>query len=113
MLAPVGPQVRGKPSNWSEGCRSSRVNADLGRIVLRVNDAADPLTAPPPVTTIPRTARSLPITATNPDTGVAGENETKSFDVLANDTDVDANDSNTLVSLAAVSVSSSNAAVDG
>ena len=49
----------------------------------------------------------------NPDTGSAGENETKSFDVLANDTDPDAGDSKTLVSIDAVSVSSPNAAVNG
>ena len=49
----------------------------------------------------------------NPDTGAAGENESKSFDVLANDTDADANDGKALVAVGAVSVSSSNPAVDG
>jgi Ca2+-binding RTX toxin-like protein len=49
----------------------------------------------------------------NPDTGSAGENETKSFNVLANDTDPDAGDSKALVSIGAVSVSSSNGAVNG
>jgi Ca2+-binding RTX toxin-like protein len=48
-----------------------------------------------------------------PDTGSAGENETKSFVVLDNDTDPDLGDSKTLVSIGAVSVSSSNALVNG
>ena len=48
----------------------------------------------------------------NPDTGSAGENETKSFNVLANDADPDAGDSKTLVSIGTVAVSSSNAAVN-
>lgn len=51
--------------------------------------------------------------AANPDAGVAGENETNSFDVLVNDTDPYLNDSNTLFSLGPISVSSSNAAVNG
>jgi hypothetical protein len=45
------------------------------------------------------------------DTGSAGENETKSFDVLANDTDPDG-DTKTLVSLGTVTVTSANAAVN-
>ncbi|TWH96157.1 putative Ig domain-containing protein [Bradyrhizobium daqingense] len=49
----------------------------------------------------------------NLDTGSATENETKSFNVLANDTDPDVGDSKTLVSIGAVSVSSSNASVAG
>ena len=49
----------------------------------------------------------------NPDTGSAGENETKSFNVLANDTDPDAGDTKTLVSIGTVSVTSSNASVNG
>lgn len=47
------------------------------------------------------------------DTGTAGENETKSFDVLANDTDPDEGDSKTLVSLGNVAVTSANAQVNG
>jgi hypothetical protein len=50
----------------------------------------------------------------NPDFGSAGENETKSFNVLANDTDVDAGDTKTLLSpLGTVTVSSANAQVNG
>ena len=49
-----------------------------------------------------------------PDTGTAGENEAKSFDVLANDTDVDVGDTKTLLSpLDSVSVSSSNPLING
>lgn len=47
------------------------------------------------------------------DTGSAGENETKSFDVLANDTDPDYQDTKTLVSLGAVTISSSNTTING
>ncbi|HVL78131.1 MAG TPA: VCBS domain-containing protein, partial [Sphingomicrobium sp.] len=47
------------------------------------------------------------------DVGSAGENETKSFDVLANDTDVDAGDSKTLDSLGTVTVTSANGTVHG
>jgi VCBS repeat-containing protein len=49
----------------------------------------------------------------NPDVGAAGENETKAFDVLANDTDVDAVHSFSLVSLAADLVTSANSQVNG
>jgi VCBS repeat-containing protein len=49
----------------------------------------------------------------NADTGSAGENEIKSFDVLANDTDADAGDSKSLVSLESVTVTSANGAIDG
>jgi len=47
------------------------------------------------------------------DSGTAGENETKSFDVLANDTDVDAGDTKTLSSLGTVTVTSANGHVHG
>lgn len=48
------------------------------------------------------------------DNGTAGENEVKSFDVLANDTDVDVGDTKTLLSpLGSVSVSSSNPLING
>ena len=48
------------------------------------------------------------------DIGIAGENETKSFDVLANDTDVDVGDVKTLLSpLGSVSVSSGNTVING
>ena len=50
----------------------------------------------------------------NPDTDSVGENQTKSFDVLANDSDVDTGDTKTLDSpLAAVMVTGANAAIDG
>jgi VCBS repeat-containing protein len=49
----------------------------------------------------------------NPDVGSAGENENKSFDVVANDTDVDVGDTLSLLSLDSVTVSSSNPAIDG
>src|SRR5262249_35514642 len=50
----------------------------------------------------------------NPDTGSAGENESKSFDVLANDTDVDIGDSKTLdASLVVDAVTSANAQING
>lgn len=49
----------------------------------------------------------------NSDTGSADENETKSVDVLANDTDVDAGDSKTLASIDSVIVLSGNASVNG
>jgi VCBS repeat-containing protein len=47
------------------------------------------------------------------DVGVAGENEVRSFDVLANDTDADVHASKTLVSLGTVTVTSANGAVHG
>ncbi|MEA2896061.1 MAG: hypothetical protein QOJ84_1676, partial [Bradyrhizobium sp.] len=47
------------------------------------------------------------------DTGSAGENETKLFDVVANDTDVDTGDTRTLTSLGTVTVTSANGAVNG
>ncbi|RJT40545.1 adhesin [Mesorhizobium waimense] len=47
------------------------------------------------------------------DTGSAGENETKSFDVLANDTDVDTGATKTLDSLGVVTVTSANGDVNG
>jgi VCBS repeat-containing protein len=47
------------------------------------------------------------------DVGSAGENETKSFDVLANDTDPDAGDTKALVSIGTVTVTSANGAVSG
>jgi len=47
------------------------------------------------------------------DTGSAGENETKSFDVLANDTDADTGDTKALTSLGAITVTSANASVNG
>jgi hypothetical protein len=47
------------------------------------------------------------------DIGSATENETKSFNVLANDTDVDYGDTKDLVSLDGVAVSSSNPAING
>jgi len=49
----------------------------------------------------------------NPDTASAGENEAKSFDVLANDTDPDLSDGKLLTSIDAVTVLSSNALVNG
>jgi VCBS repeat-containing protein len=49
----------------------------------------------------------------NADLGSAGENETKSFDVLANDTDIDAGDTKTLDALGAVTVTSANGDIDG
>jgi Bacterial cadherin-like domain/Bacterial Ig domain len=49
----------------------------------------------------------------NPDIGSAGENETKSFDVVANDTDVDVGDTLSLLSLGSVTVSSSNPVING
>jgi VCBS repeat-containing protein len=47
------------------------------------------------------------------DSGTAGENETKRFNVIANDTDVDTGDSRFLASIGTVAVSSANAALDG
>jgi VCBS repeat-containing protein len=47
------------------------------------------------------------------DSGAAGENETKSFDVLANDTDVDAGDTKKLSSLDSVIVTSANLDMNG
>jgi uncharacterized delta-60 repeat protein len=47
------------------------------------------------------------------DTGSAGENHVTSFDVLANDTDVDVGDSKTLQSLGIITVTSANGAVNG
>ena len=49
----------------------------------------------------------------NPDVGAAGENQTISFDVVANDTDVDIGDVLSLLSLGSVTVSSSNAVING
>jgi hypothetical protein len=49
----------------------------------------------------------------NPDTGKVGENETKSFDVLANDTDVDQGATISLDSLGTVTVTSTNKVIDG
>ena len=49
----------------------------------------------------------------NPDVGSAGENEIKSFDVVANDTDVDVGDTLSLLSLGSVTVSSSNPVING
>ena len=49
----------------------------------------------------------------NPDIGSAGESETKSFDVVANDTDVDIGDTLSLLSLGSVTVSSSNPVING
>jgi hypothetical protein len=48
------------------------------------------------------------------DTGSAGENETKSFDVVANDTEVDTADTRTLdATLTVDAVTSANGQVDG
>jgi VCBS repeat-containing protein len=47
------------------------------------------------------------------DFGSTGENETKNFDVIANDTDADPGDVRTLTSLGPVAVSSANASVAG
>jgi VCBS repeat-containing protein len=47
------------------------------------------------------------------DAGSASENETKSFDVLANDTDADAGDTKALVALGGVTVTSANGTVNG
>ncbi|KAF0190280.1 MAG: outer membrane adhesin-like protein, partial [Gammaproteobacteria bacterium] len=47
------------------------------------------------------------------DTGSAGENEVKSFNVVSNDTDVDTGDSKTLSALGTVAVTSANGTVDG
>ena len=49
----------------------------------------------------------------NDDTGTIGENETKDFAVLANDSDPDTGDTLSLVSIGTISVTSANAAVDG
>jgi hypothetical protein len=49
----------------------------------------------------------------NPDTGTAGENETKSFNVLVNDTDQDAGDTKTLSAIGTVTVTSANGQVNG
>jgi VCBS repeat-containing protein len=46
------------------------------------------------------------------DTGVAGENQTRLFDVVANDTDVDLGDSLSLASLGSVTVTSANGSVN-
>jgi VCBS repeat-containing protein len=50
--------------------------------------------------------------AANPDTGSAGENESASFAVLANDTDADG-DTLSLASLGSVTVTSANGAING
>jgi len=49
----------------------------------------------------------------NPDVGSAGENETKSFNVLVNDTDVDIGDTKMVSSIGTVTVTSSNPLVNG
>jgi VCBS repeat-containing protein len=49
----------------------------------------------------------------NADTGSADENETRSFDVLANDTDADAGDSKSLDALGPVTVTSPNGSING
>jgi Bacterial cadherin-like domain/Bacterial Ig domain len=49
----------------------------------------------------------------NADVGSAGENETKLFDVVANDTDVDIGDTLSLLSIGSVTVSSSNPVING
>jgi VCBS repeat-containing protein len=49
----------------------------------------------------------------NPDVGTAGENETKSFDVLANDTDPDVGDTKALVSIDKILVASGNGQING
>lgn len=49
----------------------------------------------------------------NPDVGAAAYNQTGSFDVLANDTDIDWGDSKTLMSLGTISVTSSDRAING
>jgi VCBS repeat-containing protein len=56
-------------------------------------------------------ANDAPVAKT--DTGSATENETKSFDVLANDTDVDYGDTKDLVSVDGVTVSSINPVING
>ena len=63
-------------------------------LTLTINGANDPPTA-------------------NPDVGTAGENETKSFDVLANDTDPDVGDTKTLVSIDTILVASGNGQING
>ena len=63
--------------------------------------------------TTPRHHRGCPPVA-NPDTGSAGENETKSFDVVANDTEVDTGDTKTLdTTLGAILVTSANGQING
>jgi len=49
----------------------------------------------------------------NPDAGTAAYNQTESFDVLANDTDIDWGDTKTLMSLGTISVTSSDKAING
>jgi VCBS repeat-containing protein len=63
-------------------------------LTLTINGANDPPTA-------------------NPDVGTAGENETKSFDVLGNDTDPDVGDTKTIVSIDTIIVASANEQING
>ena len=69
-------------------------------------------TTPKPPTPAPTTPQNHAPTA-NPDSGAAGENETKLFNVLANDLDVDKGDSKTLKSLSGIQVSSPNSSIGG
>ena len=88
------------------------LNGDVGSIAVRVTGTDGALaTAFDDFTLTVANTNDAP--TANPDTGSAGENETKGFDVLADDTDPDVGDSKTLVSIGAVSVSSLNAAVNG
>jgi VCBS repeat-containing protein len=70
--------------------------------------------APAQVTTL-----TISITAANDvpvavaDTGTASENETKFFDVVGNDTDVDVPDTKTLTDIGTIAVSSANPAING
>ena len=87
------------------------LNADVGSLVVRVTATDGALaSAFDDFTIVVANTNDAP--TANPDTGSAGENQTKSFNVLGNDTDPDAGDSKTLVSIGAVSVSSGNAAID-
>ena len=68
-----------------------------------------PTSTPPPPTENQGSINHAPQAV--PDSGTAGENETKLFAVLTNDTDSDLNDLKSLKSLGTVQVSSSNSAI--
>jgi hypothetical protein len=88
------------------------LNDDVGAIAVRVTATDGALASAFDDFTL-TVANTNDAPTANPDEGSAGENETKNFDVLGNDTDPDTGDTRTLISIGAVSVSSVNAAVHG
>ena len=105
----VGNQIKFTPATLFDQLSAT----DSATVVVNytMHDSAN-ATASSTLTLTVNGANDAPVA--NADTGSAGENETKSFDVLANDTDVDTGDTKTLsTTLTADAVTSANGDVNG